>query len=173
MPYLSYLSVFCPAAPTENASIYEPTLLESRVRVGPELFKAYLLVCSLARVEATRDSSSLSKLFPSFLPPRALLRSINRAARKIWGTRRGKTKRERVDEEICRCVDTVDEENLSILGLLGATAHLCLSAITASYLRRLLRPPQLCPQHTTDSERGLNMTRHLSIPIEGRNQQRL
>lgn len=32
MPYLSYLSVFCPAAPTENTSIYDPTLLESRTR---------------------------------------------------------------------------------------------------------------------------------------------
>ena len=32
MQYLSYLSVFCPAAPTENTSIYDPTLLESRTR---------------------------------------------------------------------------------------------------------------------------------------------
>lgn len=62
MPYLSYLSVFYPAAPAENASIYEPTLLECCTRVGPELFKAYLVVLlSDARM---RDRFSLSSLTP-------------------------------------------------------------------------------------------------------------
>lgn len=50
MPYLSYLSVFCPAAPTENASIYEPTLLESRARAWvPSCSRPTWLCCSDAR----------------------------------------------------------------------------------------------------------------------------
>lgn len=41
---------FCPAAPTENASIYEPTLLESRARAWvPSCSRPTWLCCSDAR----------------------------------------------------------------------------------------------------------------------------
>lgn len=68
MPYLSYLSVFCPAAPTENASIHgrANTPRERPARVGPELFKAYLLASSLRQTAiALLPSLRLSPPFPS------------------------------------------------------------------------------------------------------------
>lgn len=72
MPYLSYLSVFCPAAPTENASIYEPTLLESRARAWvPSCSRPTWLCCSDARDRSSlffmlRLSHGSPRLSPSF-----------------------------------------------------------------------------------------------------------
>lgn len=70
MPYLSYLSVFCPAAPTENASIHgrANTPRERPARVGPELFKAYLLASSLRQTAIALLPSPLLSPAPFLFP---------------------------------------------------------------------------------------------------------
>lgn len=84
MPYLSYLSVFCPAAPTENASIHgrANTPRERPARVGPELFKAYLLASSLRQTAiALLPSPLLSSPLPLSSSPAFV------TARDIYPTR--------------------------------------------------------------------------------------